>query len=137
DVKPDNLLVRRDPSGTWKVKLIDFGLAVKQETAEATVRRDTPTHSPREYGIAGTIDYAAPEQMGRLPEVPVGKHSDVYGFGKTCYYALLGTPEPDDGEKETLDERWRKLLSQCTARKIEGRLKDFGVVLERLHDLEA
>src|SRR5438270_4449462 len=45
--------------------------------------------------------------------------------------------EPDDGEKETLDEAWRKLLSQCTARKLESRLHDFGVVLERLREVEA
>src|SRR5205823_937933 len=83
-----------------------------------------------------TIDYASPEQMGRLPGVSVGTYSDVYGFGKTCYFALLGTPEPDDGEKETLDEAWRKLLSRCTARKIESRLHDFGVVLERLREVE-
>jgi serine/threonine protein kinase len=137
DIKPDNLLVRKDPNGTWRVKLIDFGLAVKQEVEQATVRTpDTPSPTPREYGFAGTIDYAAPEQMGRLPGVAVGPYSDVYGFAKTCYFALLGTPEPDDSERESLEERWRRLLSQCTARKIENRVRDFTIVLERLREIE-
>jgi hypothetical protein len=92
--------------------------------------------SPHEYTIAGTIDYASPEQMGRLPGVAVGPHSDVYGFARTCYFALLGTPEPDDVERDTLDQGWRKLLSQCTARKLENRIKDFASVLARLEEIE-
>src|SRR5947209_9595445 len=127
-VHPSSFILH--PSPVWRVKLIDFGLAVKEEMEQATAL------TPHEYGFAGTIDYASPEQMGRLPGVSIGTYSDVYGFGKTCYFALLGTPEPDDGEKETLDEAWRKLLSQCTARKIESRLHDFGVVLERLREVE-
>src|SRR5439155_2134154 len=126
------------PHHSPRVKLIDFGLAIKEEVEQATAR--TPgmrSPTPHEYGFAGTIDYASPEQMGRLPGVSIGTYSDVYGFGKTCYFALLGTPEPDDGEKELLHQAWRKLLSQCTARKIESRLHDFGVVLERLREVEA
>jgi serine/threonine protein kinase len=44
--------------------------------------------------IAGTIEYAAPEQMGKLKGVAVGPSSDVYGFGKTCCFALFGTAQP-------------------------------------------
>ncbi len=136
DIKPDNLLVRKKGE-CWEMKLIDFGLALKQEVSEGTVR--TPggiTPSPNEMGIAGTLEYAAPEQIGQLTGVPVGSHSDVYGFGRTCYYALLGTPQPDDYEKEMLDEGWRKLLADCTARKMERRLADFDAVLQRLTELE-
>jgi serine/threonine protein kinase len=135
DVKPDNVLVRRDATGAWKVKVIDFGLAVSQELMEATIR---PPETPLgEYAIAGTIDYAAPEQMGRLSSGSVGSWSDVYGFARTCYFALLGTPAPDDLERELLDQRWRKLLGQCAARKIENRIKTFTEVLERLRELES
>jgi serine/threonine protein kinase len=136
DVKPDNLLVRHEDD-RWRVKLIDFGLALKQEVAESTLRtpmQQAPT--PRDYEVAGTYEYAAPEQMGKLQGAPVGPYSDVYGFGRTCYFALLGTPEPDDGEKETLPDEWRRLLSQCTARKVESRIQDFSAVLDRLKDLE-
>ena len=32
--------------------------------------------------IAGTLDYAAPEQMGKL-QAGVGPAADVYGFART------------------------------------------------------
>jgi len=136
DLKPDNLLVRREANG-WKVKLIDFGLAVKHEISDGTVRtlgNRTPT--PDSYDIAGTLEYAAPEQMGQLEGVVVGPHSDVYGFARTCYFALLGTPQPDDSERESLHPGWRKLLSECTARRPEKRIGSFGVVLQRLREIE-
>jgi serine/threonine protein kinase len=132
DVKPANILVR-EAGSDWEVKLIDFGLAVKQAEKKETVQTpaaQVSTHSG--FSIAGTIDYAAPEQLGKLPGVPVGPYSDVYGFGKSCYYALTGTAEPDDEEKESLPDSWRRLLGQCTARHAVRRLADFGAVLERL-----
>src|SRR5262249_33758837 len=66
DVKPANLLVRREGGG-WQVKLIDFGLALRQNALRDTV--STPGALGRTVvgsSIAGTLDYAAPEQMGRL-----------------------------------------------------------------------
>jgi serine/threonine protein kinase len=136
DVKPDNILVRRESAG-WKVKLIDFGLALRQEKAEDTLRSAGPQATPQGMDFAGTLDYAAPEQMGKLLGAAVGPHSDVYGFGRTCYFALLGVPDPGDDEKQTLPEDWRRLLSQCTARKLENRLRDFGQVLARLAEIRS
>jgi serine/threonine protein kinase len=83
----------------WQVRLIDFGLALKQSVLQAPsshVKSDA--HGMVEKSIAGTVDYAAPEQMGKVD----GPISDVYAFGKTCYYALLQTPEPDDDEKKQI-----------------------------------
>ena len=90
DLKPANLLVRKDDDG-WKVKVIDFGLAQRTRAKESTARS---ARTVAGASIAGTIDYAAPEQMGKLPGVEVGPPSDVYGFGKTCCYALFQTPLP-------------------------------------------
>jgi serine/threonine protein kinase len=135
DVKPANLLVRQQPPG-WRVKLIDFGLALKRSILEDTVRSPGAWENTlAARSIAGTLDYAAPEQMGRLPGVAIGPHSDVYGFGKTCYYALLGTPDPDEKQRATLPLAWRKFLSDCTAQP-GNRLADFGVVLRRLARLK-
>jgi len=132
DVKPANILVRRDGSG-WRVKLIDFGLALRPETLEGKAStQGSQARTTIGRSIAGTLHYAAPEQMGQAPGVPVGAYSDVYGFGKTCYYALLATPDPDDGEKESLPDGWRRLLARCTGRKIDNRLPDFTAVLAEL-----
>jgi tetratricopeptide (TPR) repeat protein len=132
DVKPANLLIRRDDAG-WSVKVIDFGLALRPATLEG--KASTEGSHPRSTlgrSIAGTLHYAAPEQMGRLQGVPVGSYSDVYGFGRTCYYALLGVPDPDDPEKEQLPDTWRRLLSRCTGRNVANRPQDFAAVLAEL-----
>src|SRR5262249_44222577 len=129
DVKPANILVRHDGSG-WRVKLIDFGLALRPSTLEGQVSTQRArAQTTLGKTIAGTRHYAAPEQMGDLEGVAVGSYSDVYGFGKSCYFALLGTPVPDDEEKESLPESWRKLLSKCTSRKVDKRLQNFAEVL--------
>ncbi len=136
DVKAGNLLIRRDGE-RWRVKLIDFGLALRPAALEGKASTQSPqAHTTTGRSIAGTLHYAAPEQMGQLPGVPVGPYSDVYGFGRTCYYALLGIPEPDDGEKEELPDAWRRLLSRCTRRTPEHRFSDFTVVLAGLTGIE-
>jgi serine/threonine protein kinase len=131
DVKPANILVRRE-GASWHVKLIDFGLALRPALLEghaSTAGRQAQTTMGKT--IAGTLHYAAPEQMGGS-DAPVGTYSDVYGFGRTCYYALFRTPEPDDEEKEILPDAWRSLLSGCTRRKVENRARDFAAVLAQL-----
>jgi serine/threonine protein kinase len=133
DVKPANVLVREEEDG-WRVKLIDFGLALKQDALRNTIQ--SPAGSDRTLigmSVAGTVDYAAPEQMGKL-EGALGPHSDVYGFGKTCTFALLGTPIPDEVQKKKLDAGWKKFLNDCTANP-ENRLPDFGAVLKRIGGL--
>ncbi len=134
DVKPANVLVSfsREPSASASAKLIDFGLALRPATL-AVSRLTTDGHDTVVgASIAGTWKYAAPEQLGELPGVAVGPCSDVYAFGRTCYFALLGTPEPDDGEKEQLPEPWRRLLSRCTARLPARRPAGFAEVLQEL-----
>jgi tetratricopeptide (TPR) repeat protein len=132
DVKAGNLLVRREGE-RWRVKLIDFGLALRPTALEGQISTQQPqARTTTGRSIAGTLHYAAPEQMGQMPGVPVGTYSDVFGFGKTLYYALLGTPDPDDVEKDGLPDRWRKLLRVCTGRKLENRLPDFAAVLTSL-----
>src|SRR5207253_3277405 len=96
DVKPANLLLKRrkeeggrmnkddplppssfllPPSPNWQVKLIDFGLALKQDWLTSTL----PGQGRTVVGcsVAGTLEYAAPEQLGRLPGVPIGRPADI------------------------------------------------------------
>ena len=82
--------------------------------------------------MAGTVDYAAPEQMGRLPGRSTGPYSDVYGFGKTCCYALFQTPQPLPRHWEEVPRSLARLLAACLEEAPERRPADFGVVLERL-----
>src|SRR5262249_39074471 len=113
DVKPANILIRREGQG-WRAAIIDFGLALRQ-SAFALGASSSAAHARTvlSWSIAGTLENAAPEQLRRLKEASVGPYSDVYGFGRTCAYALLGTPDPDDEEKEGLPEPWRTLVRNC------------------------
>ena len=134
DVKPANLLVRRSAGTSWEVKLIDFGLALRQGALGATLatRTASATRSALHDSIAGTLDYAAPEQIGRLPGVPVDRRSDVYAFARTCCFALFGTPQPLRKHWRSVPEDLADLLETCLAEDPAERPADFGEVLERL-----
>jgi serine/threonine protein kinase len=136
DVKPGNILVRREGSG-WRVMLIDFGLASRVDP-EAWKRPGAGGQSGRiGPGIVGTLDYAAPEQLGRLPGAAIGSYSDVYGFGRTCHFGLLGSAQPTEQQRATLPASWRKLLGRCTQLDIAERIVDFAPVLAMLSRMRA
>ncbi len=135
DVKPANLLVRRT-KGKWEVRVIDFGLALKQsllETQAGSSRRD---RSMTGAAIAGTRRYAAPEQMGELAGVRVGPRSDIYGFAKTCCYALFQNTEPTLLDYKKVPESLGLLMSQCLARSPDDRPPGFAEVLQKLNEME-
>ena len=75
DVKPQNLLLRRD--GT--LEIADFGIARAAETTRLTLAGT----------VLGTAAYLAPEQA--LGE-DVGPAADVYSLGAVLYELLAGEP---------------------------------------------
>jgi WD40 repeat protein/tRNA A-37 threonylcarbamoyl transferase component Bud32 len=135
DVKPANVLVRRDAGG-WRVRLIDFGLALKQDLLRATPA-GAAARTVTVTSIAGTLEYAAPEQLGRLPGAAVGPATDVFGFGKMCCFALFKTAQPLRKHWREIPEALADLLEQCLCEEPRERLADFGQVLERLDRLAA
>jgi tetratricopeptide (TPR) repeat protein len=138
DLKPSSLLLRKE-GNAWQVKLVHFGLAPRPAVLYSALAGPS-TWARTTIGAAalGTLPYLAPEQLGLAGDgVAPGPPADVYSFGRLCYFALLGTPEPDDEEKETLPVAWRKLLSMCTARSVARRLDDFQAVLRRLSQITA
>jgi serine/threonine protein kinase len=131
DIKPANILLRREGGG-WEVRVIDFGLAVKQERLERAAGTFGQGRTVLGASIAGTLGYAAPEQMGRLPGVRVGPASDVYGFGKTLSFALFGITEPGLQHYRRLPERLAELLSRCMGHTPQERPRGFTEVLAEL-----
>jgi serine/threonine protein kinase len=110
DVKPANLLMRREGDG-WRVKLIDFGLALQRRVVEQTASHaDALSATVAGSSVAGTLDYAAPEQVGKLPGVKPGAAADVYSFSKTVCFALFGTPTPRRDHWKRVPEALADLL---------------------------
>jgi serine/threonine protein kinase len=131
DVKPANILVRQSEAG-WQVKLIDFGLALNQGLPPGGSR--TSDRTVLGAGIAGTIEYAAPEQMGRLQGVRPGWPADVYSFSKTCCYALFGTTQPLRKHWAEIPPHLVELLESGLSENPNERPQDFGAVLRELTD---
>jgi serine/threonine protein kinase len=75
DVKPHNLLLRRD----GVLKVTDFGIARAQKGTQVTMAGT----------LLGTAGYVAPEQ---LAGEPVTAATDVYGLGAVLYELLTGRP---------------------------------------------
>jgi len=76
DLKPANVLLSQS-SGKPSVKLVDLGLAVRERGVRIT----------SEGGIAGTVDYMAPEQaLGQA----VDGRTDLYALGVMLYEFTTG-----------------------------------------------
>jgi len=130
DVKPANILVLKDDN-SWKVKIIDFGLALKQERIASAASTNRQSKTIMGSSIAGTLDYAAPEQMGRQSEA-IGLYSDIYGFAKTCSFALFQTTQPLFKHWQSLPLPLAQLLEKCLEEDPKKRPQTFAAVLKAL-----
>jgi serine/threonine protein kinase len=77
DLKPQNLMITWHASGTFQVKILDFGLAT------AAVKTEQTTDD--QGGLLGSIHFMAPEQFERGT---VDARTDIYAMGAIFYYAL-------------------------------------------------
>jgi serine/threonine-protein kinase len=77
DLKPENVMVSADDS----IKIIDFGIAMKEDARRITHTELSP--------VLGTPDYISPEQVkGRRGD----QRSDIYALGAMLYEMLTGRP---------------------------------------------
>jgi len=84
DLKPDNVLLTRE----GRVKILDFGLAKHDATAQQIDSDLTRTASTTQPGVVmGTVSYMSPEQARGMP---LDARSDQFSFGVMLYELACG-----------------------------------------------
>lgn len=82
DLKSRNVMLA-NRNGTVSAVVMDFGLA--HEVTSST--SETATNASTEQGVAGTIDYMAPEQFAGDPLTPA---ADIFALGVVMYELSTG-----------------------------------------------
>jgi eukaryotic-like serine/threonine-protein kinase len=102
DLKPENVMVDDED----RIKLIDFGIAMKEDARRITHASVTPA--------LGTPDYISPEQVkGQRGD----QRSDVYALGAMLYEMLTGQP-PFTGPNPLAVMNERLLIDPKPAREL-------------------
>jgi eukaryotic-like serine/threonine-protein kinase len=102
DLKPENVMVTDGD----QIKLLDFGIAMKEDARRLTFAGPSP--------MLGTPDYIAPEQVKGLRG---DQRSDIYALGAMFYEMLTGHP-PFTGPSPLAIMNERLLTDPPPARKL-------------------
>jgi serine/threonine-protein kinase len=106
DLKPENIMV----DGEDRIKLIDFGIAMKEDARRLTYAGPSP--------LLGTPDYISPEQVkGQRGD----QRSDIYSLGAIFYEMLTGQP-PFSGPNPLAVMNERVLNDPQPARKLRAEI---------------
>ena len=121
DLKPENIMV----DGQDRIKLIDFGIAMKEDARRITFVEMSPT--------LGTPDYISPEQVkGQRGD----QRSEIYSLGVMFYEMLTGEP-PFTGPSPLAVMNARVLQDPEPARKLRPEIApELNEILKRALERE-
>ena len=106
DLKPENVMVMEGD----QVKLLDFGIAMKDDSRRLTYAGPSP--------LLGTPDYIAPEQVkGQRGD----QRSDIYSLGAMLFEMLTGQP-PFSGPSPLAIMNERLIADPPPARKLNSEI---------------
>jgi serine/threonine-protein kinase len=119
DFTPDNLILDKD----GKVKLIDFGVALKSEEGHTAVAR-----------AVGKQNYVPPEQFRGKP----CQQSDLYSLGATLFFLLTATlPEPLTTSTAAAAMSLSPIIEKATELSLADRYLSARAMLEDLSAIAA
>jgi len=90
DIKPDNVLLVRQPDDRDLVKVLDFGIAKVKESAKERGKEISGITMTKTGFVVGTPQYMSPEQAMGKPGDQLDGRSDLYSMGVLIYEALTG-----------------------------------------------
>jgi len=144
DLKPENLFLARQPDGTRRVKVLDFGISKSMVIASADNRSLTQSST-----IMGSPLYMSPEQM-RAPR-SVDARTDIWSLGAIIYELLTGNPpytadtlpqlcskmlEADPTPlrvyRADVDPELERTVTRCLARNVAERWQSMGELAQAL-----
>ncbi len=136
DIKPSNVLIRRDLEGEPKILLTDFGIgALMVDAGDLGITMAGMTFCESEATSSGTSLYMAPELFeGRPPSV----QADMYSLGVLSYQLLSGHIHralAPGWERDIDSEILREDLAAMVDGKPERRLADAGEAARRFRSL--
>jgi serine/threonine-protein kinase len=140
DIKPENIFLVADDEGEPTPKIVDFGIAKRQEESVQLTSANM---------ALGTPAYMAPEQI--MSSRTVTGAADQYAVGVTLYEALTGRnpydadtlnafivakatqdPEPLAGLRPDLDPRFIAIVMKTLSRKPDDRYPTIAALREAL-----
>lgn len=134
DIKPGNIMLRRDHAGSPEAVLIDFGLAKHYDSGgNATSRTNVAGYSP---GYAPIQQYRGIKKFS--------PSYDVYAIAATIYFCLTGHAPADAFDLNTADtkrqllplagQRYTDTLIAALAEKTEDRIQDATDLYDQLYN---
>ncbi len=133
DIKPGNILLARQPDGSVRAKLSDFGLGAADDPELLKSLRLSTVE-----GIVGTWDYIAPE--ARTAGAVYTAQSDIYSLGLTLYQVVTGNldrPLPPDWTNNIQSPFLRKLIVRSMMDRPRERWPSANMVADGLRRDEA
>ena len=144
DLKPENLFLARQPDGTRRVKVLDFGISKSMVIGSADNRSLTQSST-----IMGSPLYMSPEQM-RAPRT-VDARTDIWSLGAIIYELLSGhppyvadtlpqlcakmlesDPAPLRAVRADVDPELERTVTRCLARNVNERWQSMGELAQAL-----
>jgi serine/threonine-protein kinase len=142
DIKPSNILVRKEEGGQVRPVLADFGIGVITDTSRISDLRMTTGSGFTETVMAneeasrtGTRMYAPPEILANKPFTVQG---DVYALGVLLYQMAAGDldrPLASGWERDVEDELVREDIAACVEGDPRRRLASVAELASRLKQL--